>query len=107
MRAQQLPSGNFRISISDGFDENGKRVYKSFTADKEWKVIKLAEDYKQLNEYYQQKIQQMLETLRQEPPKEIGGYKILSARDYKKDTIVDIIDVDGVKLIVKKAGEKV
>ena len=37
----------------------------------------------------QQKIQQMLETLRQEPPKEIGGYKILSARDYKKDTIVD------------------
>ena len=32
----------------------------------------------------------MLETLRQEPPKEIGGYKILSARDYKKDTIVDI-----------------
>jgi phosphoglucomutase len=38
----------------------------------------------------QQKIQQMLETLRQEPPKEIGGYKILSARDYKKDTIVDI-----------------
>jgi phosphoglucomutase len=38
----------------------------------------------------QQKIQQMLETLRQEPPKEIGGYKILSAREYKKDTIVDI-----------------
>ena len=48
MRAQQLPSGNFRISISDGFDENGKRVYKSFTADAEWKAIKLAEDYKKL-----------------------------------------------------------
>jgi phosphoglucomutase len=38
----------------------------------------------------QQKIQNTLETLRQEPPAEIGGYKILSARDYKKDTIVDL-----------------
>ena len=38
----------------------------------------------------QQKIQNTLETLRQEPPAEIGGYKILAARDYKKDTIVDL-----------------
>lgn len=36
------------------------------------------------------KIQSILETLRQNPPKEIGGYHIVSARDYKKDTIVDI-----------------
>ncbi|MGN0204403.1 MAG: phospho-sugar mutase [Coprococcus sp.] len=36
------------------------------------------------------KIQSILETLRQNPPKEIGGYQIISARDYKKDTIVDI-----------------
>ena len=36
------------------------------------------------------KIQSILETLRQNPPKEIGGYRIISARDYKKDTIVDI-----------------
>ncbi len=36
------------------------------------------------------KIQAILETLRQNPPKAIGGYKILSARDYKKDTIVDM-----------------
>ena len=48
MRAQLLPSGNYRICLSDGFDEDGKRVYKSFTADAEWKVIKLAEDYKKL-----------------------------------------------------------
>lgn len=33
------------------------------------------------------KIQEILETLRNNPPKEIGAYKVLSARDYKKDTI--------------------
>ena len=34
-----------------------------------------------------QKIQSILETLRQNPPAEIGGYKVTSARDYKLDTI--------------------
>ena len=28
-----------------------------------------------------------METLRNETPSEIAGYKVLSARDYKKDTI--------------------
>jgi len=37
----------------------------------------------------QQKIQSILETLRNDPPKQIGGYRILSVRDYKKDTITD------------------
>jgi len=36
------------------------------------------------------KIQAILENLRKNPPKEIGGYQILSARDYKKDEIVDL-----------------
>ena len=34
-----------------------------------------------------QKIQSILETLRQNPPSEIGGYKVTSARDYKENTI--------------------
>lgn len=33
------------------------------------------------------KIQEILETLRNDPPAKIGDYKVLSARDYKKDTI--------------------
>ncbi|MCC8101043.1 MAG: phospho-sugar mutase [Clostridiales bacterium] len=37
-----------------------------------------------------QKIQDILNTLRQNPPTEIGGYKVLSVRDYKADTIKDI-----------------
>lgn len=37
-----------------------------------------------------EKIQTILETLRVDAPKEIGGYKVLRARDYKKDTIVDL-----------------
>ncbi len=37
------------------------------------------------------KIQEILETLRQEPPVEIAGYKVLKARDYKADTIKDLV----------------
>lgn len=36
------------------------------------------------------KIQEILDTLRQNPPAEIGGYRVTSARDYKKDTIQDM-----------------
>lgn len=36
------------------------------------------------------KIASVLEQLRQNPPTEVGGYKVLSARDYKADTIKDI-----------------
>ena len=36
------------------------------------------------------KIQSILEVLRQNPPAEIGGYKVVSRRDYKKDEIVDL-----------------
>lgn len=36
------------------------------------------------------KIQEMLESLRANPPKEFGEYKVLFARDYKKDEIVDM-----------------
>ena len=37
-----------------------------------------------------QKIQEILETLRKNPPAEVGGYKVLKARDYQADTIKDI-----------------
>ena len=36
------------------------------------------------------KIQEILETLRKEPPTEIAGYKVQKARDYKADTIKDM-----------------
>ena len=36
------------------------------------------------------KIQEILETLRKNPPAEIAGYKVLKARDYKADTIKDM-----------------
>ena len=37
-----------------------------------------------------QKIQEILETLRKNPPAEVGGYKVVKARDYQADTIKDI-----------------
>ena len=39
-----------------------------------------------------EKIQTIIETLRADAPKEIGGYKVLKVRDYKKDTITDLAD---------------
>ncbi len=46
MKAMKLPSGNYRTVVIAGFDKNGKRIYKSFTAPEEWQAIKMAEDYK-------------------------------------------------------------
>ncbi len=37
------------------------------------------------------KIQSILAKLRENPPAEIAGYKVLSARDYKEDTIKDLV----------------
>ena len=37
-----------------------------------------------------QKIQEILETLRKNPPTEIGGYRVVSARDYKADTVKNL-----------------
>lgn len=38
-----------------------------------------------------EKIQQILDTLRNNTPSEFGGYKVLSARDYKLDTVKDMV----------------
>ena len=37
----------------------------------------------------QAKIQEIMNTLRENAPAEIGGYKVTAVRDYKKDTITD------------------
>lgn len=37
-----------------------------------------------------EKIQNIMNTLRENTPEEIGGYKVLSARDYKSDTVRDM-----------------
>ncbi len=37
-----------------------------------------------------QKIQEIMETLRREAPKELGGYQVVSARDYKTGVIRDL-----------------
>ncbi len=36
------------------------------------------------------KIQEIMETLRKQPPAEFAGHKVVSFRDYKKDTITDL-----------------
>ncbi|WP_294413483.1 site-specific integrase [uncultured Ruminococcus sp.] len=49
MKAVKLPSGSYRTQVVVGKDENGKRIVKSFTADKEWEAIKLADEYMENN----------------------------------------------------------
>lgn len=41
-----------------------------------------------------EKIKNVLETLRKEPPKTIGEYQVLKVRDYQKDTITDTASGD-------------
>ena len=49
MKPKKLASGNYRVQLIVGKDENGKRIVKSFTAESEWQAMKMAEDYKKLN----------------------------------------------------------
>lgn len=50
MKAKKLPSGNYRVQVVAGFDVNGKRIVKSFTADTEWEALRMAEYFKQERE---------------------------------------------------------
>lgn len=37
------------------------------------------------------KIQEIMDTLRKNPPKQIGSYKVTATRDYKEDKVVDLV----------------
>lgn len=43
--AKKLPSGNWRVQVFCGVDENGKQIRKSFTAPTKWQALKAADDY--------------------------------------------------------------
>lgn len=45
MKAKKLPSGNYRVQVLVGHDENGKRILKSFTAEDEWEAVRLAKEF--------------------------------------------------------------
>lgn len=46
MKAIKTPSGKYRVQVVAGYNEFGKRVVKSFTAEHEWEAMKMAEEYK-------------------------------------------------------------
>lgn len=46
LKAKQLPSGNYRVQVIVGYDENGKRIVRSFTADTAQEALRLALDFK-------------------------------------------------------------
>ena len=46
LKAKQLPSGNYRVQVIVGYDENGKRIVRSFTADSAQEALRMAFDFK-------------------------------------------------------------
>jgi hypothetical protein len=42
---KKLPSGNWRVQVFVGYDENGKRIKKSFTAPTKKEASYLASDF--------------------------------------------------------------
>lgn len=46
LKAQKLPSGNYRVRVEIGKDENGKRIWKSFTGEDRKLVIQEATRFK-------------------------------------------------------------
>lgn len=46
MKAKKLPSGRYRTQLVVGYDEQGKRMVKSFTAPTAWQSEKMAADYR-------------------------------------------------------------
>ena len=44
-KAKKLPSGSWRVNLYVGTDDNGKRVYKSFTAETKKEAEFLAAEY--------------------------------------------------------------
>lgn len=44
-KAKKLPSGNWRVNLYVGTDDNGKRIYKSFTAETKKEAEFLAAEY--------------------------------------------------------------
>ena len=46
LKAQQLPSGNYRTQVIAGYDEKGKRIVRSFTADTEEEALRLALNFR-------------------------------------------------------------
>ena len=43
---ERLPSGNWRIRVYCGKDDNGKHIYKSFTDSERWRLEKKVADFK-------------------------------------------------------------
>lgn len=86
-----LPSGNVRVQVYFGKDENGKRIYKSFTAPTEWEARCMAEEYKldsenekknsdnfTLNEAFERYIDSKVNVL---SPSTIRGYRRIRATE--------------------------
>lgn len=95
MNAKKLPSGNFRVQIVIGYDANGRRITKSFTAPTPWEAMKAADEFQKTHGLYNEDITvsecmgQYIESRRNSlAPSTIRGYEII--RNTRLQMIKDV-----------------
>ena len=86
--AKKLPSGNWRVNLFVGKDINGKRIYKSFTAETKKQAEFLAAEYN---------------LKRKEKPKEITVGDAIDGYIASKENVLSPSTIVGYKNIRKKS----
>lgn len=114
--AKKLPSGSWRIRVYAGDDENGKKIYKSFTAPTKKEAEYMAAEYKMtgkqkaaaagdmtLREAYERYIDSKSNVL---SPSTVGEYKRCAKRDLQEIMpfkLADLTQEDVQKAVNKMA----
>lgn len=120
MKVTRLPSGKYRGQYVAGYDRNGKRIVKSFTADEEWQVYKMLNDFQTQQEETKGKSISVYNAFTNYiesrnnilSPSTIRGYKIIRnsrlqlIRDMKIDELKAIDIQRAVNLDAKRLSRK-
>ena len=103
--ARKLKSGNYNVQVFTGYDENGKKIRKSFTAPTRWEAEKRADEFIKSGKKEEEKI-----TVREAmtnyiatkenvlSPSTINGYKIILRNRLKSIMDIDIHDVNSLNV---------
>lgn len=95
--AKKLPSGNWRVNLFTGYDENKKRTFKSFTAETKKEAEYLAAEYKMFQKEKSKPLNMTVEDAMQKyidsktnilSPSTIHNYKII--KDNRMESLKQI-----------------
>ena len=103
--AHQLPSGSYRVQLYIGKDENGKRIYKSFTDPDPDVAIMAARDYKESRGKPEEKHITIADAISEYinakenviSPSTLYGYRKMEKTRFSDISNMDISDFDSVE----------